>query len=654
MTWDMNISEVAPAYTPSRGPRHGFLGALEASWEASLRTQSYESLAWYFSKEDEEQERVAREKGIEYTPLYRKTIAPTPNRPTHENLGWRQYYYMAKAIVDGDEDGSNPAVQHIREQDELIAKLNADNPGLNLRTMRDLFDTTKQKAAEAERVASLDRSWLGSAGAFIGDVLGNVDPRVNLPNFLTLGVGGIGKTIGMRMLTQGVGQGLIETFNQFTGVQEQRRMLGLEHGTENALWNIGGAVVGGVALQGVGEGFAAGLRRWRTGSWFKEPDAPQIREQPPQTPNAPDKVTPDGNPIPTLYGPNGLVVDTNMNRTRFGRPRVQQDLENAYEQLADWGGPHPRDLEATTAIRTPDSEPSFNYRRKFPAMENLDDAARRFDPEVYAARDKLVAENDGIRRQLNELGAERKADAETKVADIDARINALKDRVDAATRRNAKKYLAEIDDLQATRKQLVDEMLAGDTPEMATLRKRLLDNMYKFTDELQPSIQNARAKAEGKWALREERRRAIDEQIKRDALGEPQPVEPPSRLPERIPDIPTRDPLSDARRAPNGVGKDEPLVEAALRASKEDAKVAEVALDAFRKDLKDAVKDENATELVGNVNGKEVKLPLNEKMAWVDDEGNVVQKSIREIAKDLDEDDAVLRAVSTCSLKGTS
>ena len=78
---------------------------------------------------------------------------------------------------------------------------------------------------------------------------------------MTLGMGGFGPTVVKRISTEMGVQAGIEAQNQFFGVAENRRLLGLKHTGGDMAFHIAAASVGGGAFRGLFEGVGAGLKK---------------------------------------------------------------------------------------------------------------------------------------------------------------------------------------------------------------------------------------------------------------------------------------------------------------------------------------------------------------------------------------------------------
>lgn len=145
-----------------------------------------------------------------------------------------------------------------------IGRIRAVDPGFLKNLPASHAEYWKQVIAREQAERAQARETLGRSNgvargltSFAGGVVeGLKDPT----NIYTLPFGGFGKTIGMRILTEGFANGGIELLTQ-PQVARNRELLGESLTGAEARENVAGAFVGGAAFQGVGEGVAAGYKR---------------------------------------------------------------------------------------------------------------------------------------------------------------------------------------------------------------------------------------------------------------------------------------------------------------------------------------------------------------------------------------------------------
>lgn len=651
--WDSTVTDTGPVNpdSVSPGPKLGFLGALESAYNEQVRNSSINGLAYSFMRADEAEEQKARKNGRDYTAFYkRKEQEQDPESGIVTGSPSSNYFRVARTIVDRED---NPVLGDFAAHDAKTMEDNAKG-GHQVKTLSEIYDGVKKQAEETERRSNLSWTIPGYAGGIIGGLAGSLDPRTDPLNTATLAVGGFGKTVLGRIATQAGGQGAIEAVNQLTGVQENRRMLGLDYGISNAAIQVGGAIAGGALLQGGAEAVVAGVRRFKTGKWFvdtpKDKAPPAPAEPPVEAQAAPPRVETAAPPGPE----RSPLWDSPL-----GRPRAEADLAAVHAQLSDWGGKRPWELDAPTAeTRIPGAEPSTNYKWDItPGPESLDSIARRIDPETFAVYDKYAADKNATRAEITALGVDRNSKASEAVASVQDQIDALRQKTDGANRKNTKKYEARIAELEKQRDQFLAIETRNDTPEMAAKRQELMEADYQMRD-LKAPVNRAYAAAQNKWTVYEEQRVAIDKMIKEGApgIGEAPTVkltdEPPALAYRANDPIPGRVVIEPK--------PSESVSEAIARYADAVQKIADDTLDEFSKFARIATKEvadgaEKETHIILNVNGKEVKLALDEgKIIIPGDDGGTRSLTPRELLKEVDNDNHMLEAVSSCSISATS
>jgi hypothetical protein len=657
--WDSNVNDTGPVYgdNVSPGPKLGFLGALESAYNDQVRNASINGLAYSFMRADEEEEQRAKKNGKEYSAFYKRESTPHGERtipgitdPLQPTLN--AYYKMARTIVDNED---NDTLGDFAMHDAKTIEQNTQG-GHQIRTLSEIYEGVKKQAKQTEQQANLDWTIPGYAGGLIGAVAGSLDPRTDPLNTATLAVGGFGKSAALRIASQAGGQAITEGINQLTGVQENRRLLGLDYGVSDAAMRIGGAAAGGALVQGGAEVLTAGVRRAVTGKWFA--DTPMDRAPPaPAEPAvepiaAPPRAAPATGEVP---GPSRSPLWDSP----IGRPRAEADLTVVHAELSSWGGKRPWEIGAPTAeTRIPGAEPKNDFHWDVaPGPETLDSIARRVDPEVFAVYDKYAAQKVRAREEIAALGAERNSKAGEAVASIQDQIDDLRQKTDGATRRLGKKYEARIAELEKQRDQYLAIETRGDTPEMAVKRQELMEADYQMRD-MAPAVTRAYASAQNKWTVYEEQRKAIAQMIRDGApgIGEKQIVnladEPPSLA------FRSNDPVAIRETVIPKAG--ERISEAMARHADEVQKIADETLDTFASFAKQATKDvaedaEAETHITLNIHGKEVKMALDEGVIAIPgDDGGIRKVTPRQLLKEVDNDNEMLKAVSSCSINATS
>jgi hypothetical protein len=676
----------------AQGPRLGFLAALEASFDAQRRADSTTGLSYFFEQLDAEQATRLRSMGLSANTLYDDPEADkisgfseAPNT---------RYYHIAEAIVEGK---NADALNILKRRDAELSELAKQHPEANIRTYTQMFDEVKAKAEQAERRANLPTTIGGSVGGFLGAAAGSLDPRTDPTNAATLAVGGFGKSAAKRIATEMGAQGAIETVNQLTGVSDNRRLMGLPE--NDKLSSIGMAAVGGGLFQGAGEAIGAGFRAGKA-RWF--PDAPPTMPPPGPTvaPPGPSPVSPApaapgqaaGVVAPATRlrtGPAPQPPQVNLferpdlfeqvvarERAPWGASRVAQartifDLDGVAADLDRWDGPRPWEADPPTATRLArDPQPVEAGIRAQQPGETVDEIARRIDPETFTIYDKLADRKARFQRWIDELKEPREKLALSKVEELDAEILRLKMRITTATKRNAKKYEARIAEIQPERDRLFNEMVSRETPDMARVRRDLVKVDEQMRD-MAPVISRAYARARGKWDAYEQQRADIAKMIATgrkettptlmvdDVADDVLPA--PKSLAEKVPLLATRPDIVDA------LPTNADAADAVKAIIDENAKIFDEALETRRAAVQKLVRDRAKAKETPDPNmtpeeraqldeilidGFDTPIKLNEKIPVPNEDGAGFREiTVREMLEELDDDEAILKAVTSCSVR---
>lgn len=348
------------------GPDVGFAEAYRESYDAQVSGWGVLSLEYGMLQQEQAQlDRVYELTG--------QRLAPLGKRP--------DYFAIAKHYEDGD-----PLPEHIQQRVKLLDELSAGAAARGgslapkVPTYNDMWQATKEKAQKEEREAQFLRAREGGWGRFFGELaggaIGSMNPESDPLNFFTLGAGGVGKSVAGRILTEGAQQGLIEGINQLTGVQENRRLLGLEYGFDLAMQQIGMTALGAGVIRGGVEGVAAGARRL-----MPRPDAPGVRVDP-ET-----RVTPTAR-ADEMYAENKRFVEET---SPYGPEpeaarRFADEVEGVYERSNNWD-PTPGDRGTQPEGAPPArvlAEPVVEPERIETTVKTLDQAEAE-QPDVFTA-----------------------------------------------------------------------------------------------------------------------------------------------------------------------------------------------------------------------------------------------------------------------------
>lgn len=621
-------------------PRVGFLDAWQLAYEAHVRTSSMSALDTYFEKDDEAQAQRwgARLDGSKAPRL--RDIA--------------DYSDIARYLVDGE--GLTPEqVEALNEYDAAAAK--ARTRGLDVQSHGDVFKNVQKLAQDAERKAALTpTSALGSVGAFAGGTVAALDPRTDFWNFATLPVGGAGKTIATRVLGQVGAQSFIETVNQITGVQENRRLLGLEHGFTQGAMQVLATGAGAGVLQGVGEGGVALARRWFGSPTKADPgEVPNTRlEEPPPPPPAPTRE--EMRPTRILRDLEEYEASV-QSRSPWHGPasatsRTDMDVTDVTRQLDDWEGPRPWELAPRTQTAIPSVLLGEQYRPEISVSGRpVDDIARTLDPDTFRAYDKLASMKARLRDQIEGMQEAKQEKAAEEVADLNDEITRLRATLSTSTKRIAKKNEKKIAALEHERDTKLAALLETDTPEIAFLRRKLTTVDERMRD-LAPVVSRAYTKARGRWEGTENELNGVVQMIRegRDRLPETTKVDAPKSTgaEERSPVARMLDSHPEVRAEAATTDDAADLVGRAIEA---EAKVLDTAVAEWREIL-DTMKLDEAENTM-TLEGSDFVYDLDKDTLAVpiEDGEGFKTLTIREVLEASKRDELELKAMTTCSIR---
>jgi hypothetical protein len=637
------------------GPRIGFLDAFEASRQAQMRASAMFGLEAAFREAEQEQIRSIRDAGGK-PPRSLNDSEDGITGGFTGGLNSRRYLDAARYYVDGEDRDGIAGV--LAEREKEIGAVAEQFPNLKLRNMREVFETAAERAKSAERTWENANTTVGGAvGGFLGGAVGALDPRTDPFNFLTLPAGAIGRTALARIGSQSGAQGLIEGVNQLTGVQENRRLLGLQSGLAQGALSVAAAAVGGGALQGIGEGVAAGARRWfRSAPNDPAPPPPVTRPVPtpeagvpgPAAAAAPEVTPPRVNLLENFDAFDAAVrAQQPLGTTRRAAAVAAGDEAYFARALDDWSGPRPWEVppRADTAMPGEVTTARFvdPYDRVVNALETPEQVARRIDPETFRVYDKLDETANRLRSWLSDLDAGRMQAALKSTERLDAEIAVVEKKLGKASAKNIPRLERELADLRAARDMQAEAVLGVDTGDQATIRKRLLEVDQQMRD-LAPLVSRAHGLAEGEW--RETGVSASTLQILRDLQQRGgtrfrDPV-PPRALADDVPVIAAR-PDVVAAAGPNADAADM-LKTAATMAARESDPVVK----AFRDSI--AMLKSQPDPVLVLPSGR--ALDIDKTTIFVPDESGAGTRAItvRQYLDEVAEDDAILKAVSTCSI----
>ena len=417
------------------GAARGFTDSVSDAYDAGYKAMSQLGVGTEFARVQHEQNaRIQQLTGKWPTS---ELDARTPPRGDPVPSRVRDPMDIARFFEHG---GSPEMADAIAAHDRGIAALSAKHPELGLKSIGDQWAQVKDEAKRAEEIAQSPGS---SIGSFIGDAAASFDPRVNPLNVASLAFAPFGKTIAARVgSAAGIG-GISQAINEVTGVNENRRLLGLETGFGGSVERVVTTAAGAGAIQGVGEGLFAGARRLMGGR-SKAP-----LPTPPQTVEAPVAAQPGAGATssvldsPTLFRSfedfeaavkqdvPASIYDSQANvaarnpygSSRLGVARHEADLGTIEQQLQQIN--RGENLKLSTALHNP-PEPLERELPHWmnPAEERVPELARQIDPELYVQVDKLEGLIQAERDKM--VGARTSRDA-LPVGELDAKLKQADD-----------------------------------------------------------------------------------------------------------------------------------------------------------------------------------------------------------------------------------
>jgi hypothetical protein len=223
-------NDMLPSDIPgSAGPATG----LGENFDAAFLDQSYNNSQMGLEAALEESyvqnqkifENITGEKGTAFPlPVYLYAA----RRASGENPAG----FFQQSLTGESEDFHDPKQKKmLADFDALelkIGELKKQYPGV--KNFSEILNEVQARAKDIEHNSAsvAERgTMLGVTGSFAGRVAGSFTWRDPI-NIGTLGLGGIGKSMASRVLTEGAANAAVEAIDQFTGVQENRQLMGLE------------------------------------------------------------------------------------------------------------------------------------------------------------------------------------------------------------------------------------------------------------------------------------------------------------------------------------------------------------------------------------------------------------------------------------------
>lgn len=649
-----------PIDQAATGPKVGFLESFSVGYNEQVRGSAAYGIEDKMWNLDNEQTRALRKAGVENVPtLSPESMGFIPSQLPGPAAGVDTYLDVARFYTDG---GTPEFANRLTEFDSRVTELREKYPELQLRTSQEMFETVKSEAQEYERRAQTDRrTWGGSAGMFVGGAVGALNPNTDPLNFITTPVGGAGKTILTRIAGQGAAQGFVEGINQITGVQEQRRLLGLSHGFGDAVARVGGAAIGGAALQGVGEAVAFGVRRWFKSTPADPAPAPGVTEKTamPDTRQVPEAAIPADETLaaakltrnPETYV-NYLHDASPLSGTRAGRARTLLDIDHVSQRLDEWSEVRPWELAPKTDTAPVKTQNDFKTPDFTAVAERaqVDEFARKADPETMDKYNALAKDKRSLRAEIETLTTDADAKVTQQLEEIDNKIYALQEQSNTKAGPGDRKVKKSVAKLEQQKAELVRN--SSEPVEVKALRAELLKRDYKMRD-LAPLVRRAYARANKRWDNTASERKAVYNMIRqgKSELGVEDPqvrsvLDNVAR--QLVDDAPI---LAEAYKVEGSIKADADAIEVAQAViAKNEARVAE-AVASYRNTLDEIIAVKKNGEV--SISGQEFKLNLDKDKLFVPDEAGTGQRevTVRELLEENKELETELEAVSSCSIR---
>lgn len=144
---------------------------------------------------------------------------------------------------------------------------------------------------------------------------------------------------------------------------------------------------------------------------------------------------------------------------------------------------------AAEALASQNERQAAAQANEVPSAPDIHSVARTIAPDTFQEYDALTAQRERLRQQVSDLGEQRPETNEAKAAqakidDILGKVNGVEDRLTNAA-------AARLEDARDD----LDTAMRSDTPDMAAIRKQLLDTDYRMRD-LAPDVSAAYRQAQ--------------------------------------------------------------------------------------------------------------------------------------------------------------
>ena len=259
LTHGPSVSQSQYNFSPTVGAKSGFGENFAAAFNETAAAFSQFGLEFSMLDEDEKNndliyELTGERLGSFHDAIYlyeraaKEAEGETPDQlPSH--------------LVAGGYTSPQEYFKQYQNKRKRLAELKKQYPQIS--TYEEMWSRVKTDAQEKTEIAQRSFRRAGTTGSirfFAGGRAGAFTNRDPI-NLMTLGMGGFGPTVVKRISTEMGVQAGIEAQNQFFGVAENRRLLGLKHTGGDMAFHIAAASVGGGAFRGLFEGVGAGLKK---------------------------------------------------------------------------------------------------------------------------------------------------------------------------------------------------------------------------------------------------------------------------------------------------------------------------------------------------------------------------------------------------------
>lgn len=559
------------------------IAAFDRAYEANARASATFAVPHAVEKEQERINEDLKNAGEEpipktwYMATYDGELGPDLNAVTSIDETGRELSNSQRSVV---------------EYNKRILSLREKHPDLDLPLVGEQFDRVKKKAEDARlRQEKTTYSGVGGyIGAFAGQLAADMNPFLNPVNTVTLGLGGVGKTIATRVASEAGLNAGASLLNDLTGVNYQRRVLGLPEATAGEM--LAGAAVAGLGagvIRGAAEGVGVLAKRWF-------PDVPELApmpdmlrpgEVPPAhlTPEQRDfvvarqKSDAEMNANPDINA-RTVTQDSLFGNSRLAEAHFEEDMAHVERAFNNGEDILPPRVDAQG--RTPDA------------------LAREIDPDTFRMYDRIREEQAKIR-----------ADIERQIA-YERRVNGEPSDITKANIQEKREYI-----------QFLDE------------RAR----------DLTPSMGRAYARAENEWTPSAATKEAVDGMV---ARGERVLPERTAKSPRKSHAY--ANPVSEENKALveryGGRSTEETATKALTRATTKALDEGDNALDKTLAELEKTLDEGRLPEGLPEGVGLDKELPLGP----VDENGNATKVTLREFFQDSLDDERAMKAVSVCQI----